>query len=488
MLILQEQDYNVASSEVSPLQHLWSMSVQGQFYLFGILLALFLATIFTGVRRVVPKVAGGLFLIITVLSFWYATQTAGENQSLNYYSTFARAWEISLGAVLAIYTAQLVLPRMLREILVALGLVMVLTTGVLFDGATDFPGPAALYPLGGAALIIVATSGHTTVGKTLDNAFMQWLGRIAYGFYVWHWPILIAATVLADQARPAWWIGLIVLAISLLMADLNHRFIESPLRQHRRRPVVGELAVPAARSHLRTSRPAQVRAGGGVLVGLISAGLFLVVPMAHVQVQEERDEVLSPAIYPGAAALAGADVPDAEARPSPLVVSDLYPVVGRDGCMSFRFQDPDRIITHQHADPSNPECIYGDPDGEITIYLIGGSHAEQWSTPLHTIARDHGIRLIPLLRQGCPFVFDDGTGVVAEDCQIFNTAVLDVITENPPDAFISTSTRPSNGHAGPDHVPPDYALAFQAIDETGIPYLGLRDNPWATTRTSSPPI
>lgn len=478
VLFLQGQDYNVASDQVSPLQHLWSMSVQGQFYLVGILFAILLAALCTKRRDLVQKIAGPILIAATIASFLYALSLADINQPLNYYSSLSRAWEITLGAALAIYAASLSLPRILRELMVTTGLVMVLVTGVLFDGAALFPGPAALFPIGGAVLIILGSNGSGAMDTVLTNAVMQWLGRIAYGFYVWHWPILIGATVLTEQENPSIPLGLAVLGVSLVAADLNFRLIESPLRQHRRRPTSGERPVAAGWDTLRTSPAAKGRAVGGAVMAVATVAMLVLSPALTTIREQLQNEELDPATYPGAAALAGVAPPPADPKPSPLVISEMYPVVGRDGCMNFHFHEPDLIVTNQHNDPELPECVYGDPDGDTVIYLLGGSHSEQWSTPLDTIGQREGIRIVPLLRQGCPFVLGPQTQEFTPECVAFNENILDYVIDNPPDAVFSTTTRPLNGYRGPDFVPPSYRDAWQALADNDIPFFGLRDNPW----------
>lgn len=478
VLFLQGQDYNVASDQVSPLQHLWSMSVQGQFYLAGILFALLLAAVFRTRRARVMQVAGVVLVAATVASFLYAAWLSGVDQPLNYYSTLSRAWEITLGAALAVYGAAVALPRWTREVMVSVGLVMVLLTGVLFDGAALFPGPAALFPIGGAVLIIVGSTGDLAADRVLTNGLMQWLGRIAYGFYVWHWPILIAATVLTGQENPSVALGVAVLAVSLIAADFNYRFIEAPLRQHRRRPVKGERPVAEAWVGLRSGAAAKGRAAGGAVLAAAAVVLLMLSPALSLQRDQLQNEQLDPAVYPGAAALFGADTPEAQPQPSPLVIAEMYPLVGRDGCMNFHFHEPDELVTHQHNDPDLPECVYGDPEGETTIYMVGGSHSEQWSTPLNVIGQREGIRVVPLLRQGCPFVVGPHTQEFSAECVAFNENVLDYVIDNPPDAVFSTTTRPLNGYRGPDFVPPSYRDTWQALADNGIPFFGLRDNPW----------
>ncbi|MGW0182370.1 acyltransferase family protein, partial [Nocardia sp. NPDC003345] len=157
------ESYLAADPSVSPLQHLWSMAVQGQFYL---AIAVLLAVVAWVCRRaggpaaVRPAVAV-LALLLGAVSFTYAAVWMTVSQEWTYYDSAARAWELLVGALLAA-----VLPwvrigagwvsRAVLGLLAAAGLTAVLVCGVLFDGARQFPGPAALFPVGAAVALIVA--------------------------------------------------------------------------------------------------------------------------------------------------------------------------------------------------------------------------------------------------------------------------------------------------------------------------------------------
>ena len=97
-LTRQEAAYAAAAPEISPLQHLWSMSVQGQFYLAAIAFALLLAALLRSRREHITRVAGPILIVITIVSFAYASRFGVYGTPANYYSTFSRLWELSLGA------------------------------------------------------------------------------------------------------------------------------------------------------------------------------------------------------------------------------------------------------------------------------------------------------------------------------------------------------------------------------------------------------
>ena len=133
-LMAQNADYAAASQETSPLQHLWSMSVQGQFYVFGILLGWVVAVAVANLRAKpehARRAAIALLAVITVASFAWASRYGLEGTGENYYSTFSRAWELSLGALLAFVPAHRFLPQATAWLTALMGVALIAVTGFI---------------------------------------------------------------------------------------------------------------------------------------------------------------------------------------------------------------------------------------------------------------------------------------------------------------------------------------------------------------------
>ena len=153
----QNADYTAAAADTSPLQHMWSMAVQGQFYIMGIAFALTLAAIMKlrpkqkrlGKRSfpTVNQIAGPILIVVTIVSFAYASRHGLYGTPENYYSTWSRAWELTLGAVLAIYGSSWKIPPRFYDLFTGLGLLMLVFTGAIIADTTAYPGPLSLLPL-----------------------------------------------------------------------------------------------------------------------------------------------------------------------------------------------------------------------------------------------------------------------------------------------------------------------------------------------------
>ena len=243
-------DYTRAGEAVSPLQHLWSMSVQGQFYIALLAVTLALAYLLRRVVRTrLDLVFAALLGALTVASFVYAVVAHTDNPTAAYYDSFARAWELLVGVLAALLLSTLRMPMWLRTAAAVAGVTAIVSCGALIDGAALFPGPWALIPVGATILVIAAGSGHpasipSPLRLLAARPFVQ-LGAIAYSLYLWHWPLLIFWLVHTGRPRVGVLDGLGVLAVSVLLAVVTHRFVENPLRYPRAHPTATDRVVRA---------------------------------------------------------------------------------------------------------------------------------------------------------------------------------------------------------------------------------------------------
>ncbi|MEO0362812.1 MAG: acyltransferase family protein, partial [Pseudomonadota bacterium] len=237
-----EAGYFEAAAFGKPLLHTWSLAVEEQFYIVAPLLLMALARF--GGRAAVWL--GGL----TVLSFTLSALTTASYPTAAYYLLPWRAWELGIGAMLALGVGPRFEDRTLREAAAALGLVLILAAVVLLDKSTPFPGAAALAPTLGAALILQAGRfGPTRIGRLLSTRPFVAVGLVSYSLYLWHWPLIVGLVyVTADM--PSAGEAAAIFALSMALAWASWRFVERPFRDPRavRRPFVfaGTAAAMAA--------------------------------------------------------------------------------------------------------------------------------------------------------------------------------------------------------------------------------------------------
>jgi peptidoglycan/LPS O-acetylase OafA/YrhL len=216
--------YFDGAADYLPLLHTWSLAIEEQFY---ILFPLLLLGLVRMGRRATLWVTAALVLGSLVLAVWASPRMP----SASFYLLPTRIWELGVGSLLALGLAPGTAPRWLRESVGMLGLAAIAYSVTQYDGATVFPGLAALLPvLGAAALIWVGGAGGSLAGRLLSWQPVVLVGLLSYSLYLWHWPIMaFARNRLTDvHLPPAWQVGTIVL--SLLMAWASWRYVERPFR------------------------------------------------------------------------------------------------------------------------------------------------------------------------------------------------------------------------------------------------------------------
>ncbi|MDH6279831.1 acyltransferase family protein [Prescottella agglutinans] len=449
-------DYLAADPSVSPLQHLWSISVQGQFYLAALVVVFGSAWLLRARGRSVRGPLTVLLAVLAVASLTYAA-TSDLPQTWLYYDTNARMWELLVGGVLACVAPWLRVPRSARIALSVVGLAIVFGCGMLLDGRSEFPGPWALVPVGAALALIVAGSVET--GSADGNPFTRALasrpllrlGAIAYALYLWHWPILIVYLVLTSRTEAGLTGGLVVIALSLVLAELTTRLIETPIRR------------PSGTGRTRTA----LVAVASTLAVLLAAGSVTWSGFIDRRTEEwAQHPDLDPQTHPGAAALfAGADAPKVREEPSRYVAHADLPATTLEDCISQPGQ----------TDPLT--CTYGDVDADRAIALIGGSHAEHWLPALDVLGHEHRFRVETYVKVGCPAVLPPSPDAEIGECEEWTFGVVDALTESRPDFVFSTSTRPVPDGPG-DYTPDTYTALWHELADRDLPVIGLRDTPW----------
>jgi peptidoglycan/LPS O-acetylase OafA/YrhL len=353
----------------SPLQHYWSLSVEEQFYFVWPCLLLGLLLIGSRLRLWRPEragVAAGVAVIaLSGASLAWAFAQTSDNPTFAYFSTFVRAWELGLGALIAIAAQPLgrIDPRV-REVIAVSGLIGVLVSLFVVRPSPGFPAPWALLPtLSTAAVLAVGAglSGRSLV--LLTSPASQYLGKISYSLYLWHFPVVVLVVTVFAQYSAAYWLVGSTLIFGLSVASFH--LIEDPARRgtwFRRR--FGRLPLPAFGwvKYAAACAAVAVVAGAGLLLVRSITPTRLALP-ALVLIGHTEDD---PDSCIGAAALDSRHHCarlNTGNRVAPLPGELPDDTAGAYACYAY--------LNH----PLHP-CVYGSRRANATrVALIGDSHA-----------------------------------------------------------------------------------------------------------------
>lgn len=441
----------------SPLQHFWSLSIQGQVFILWPLIFAGAALAWRILQRrrnvsyrlVLMVAFGGIFIASLIFS---VDQTA-TNQAYAYFDTRTRLWEFALGSLLALSLPYLKPGKALRVVLGWAGLAAMISCGLVLTVDRSFPGFIALWPTLAAAAIIVAGQSGSRYGvdRLLSSKPLVALGDNSYALYLWHWPVLVFALAGTGIVAPNLVQGLAVVAASVVLAVLTTRFVEKPLRDWHW-------------PQLRAWRTAVV---------IVACGALLAGPVAVWQTRLTADEAAAAAqpreLTPGAAALA----PENAGKPTPEAT-----VIPAPAAMKNEWADIDGLCTDGNvpSDPLLSGCLQNSRPDKVKkrIVVLGDSHAQQYMAALGPIAKAHGWEVVALLKGNCRFGAESPERDA--DCNAFNKASAAYVMEHKPDAVFTVASL-TRKEAPFETEVPGYLDGIRPFTEAGMDVVGIRDNP-----------
>ena len=214
----------------SPIQQLWSLSVEEQFYVVWPTLLMMTAVI--GRRISLRARLGAVLSVIVIASYVWSIVETHQNGTWAYFSPLTRAWELAIGGLVAVGTPHLArLGRRMSNALSWTGVAMIVFSALWFTDATSFPGSLVAIPDVGAVLFIAGGCSDSRSGAAvlLRNRPVQWVGAVSYSLYLWHWPILTIAYERVGH-QLALVDNLCLVAISVVFAAGSFYLVENPIR------------------------------------------------------------------------------------------------------------------------------------------------------------------------------------------------------------------------------------------------------------------
>lgn len=213
--------YFETANELKPLLHTWSLGLEEQYYiLFPLLAYVFKSRVW--LMRVL--------LLLAVASFAWAVSSVAKAPDAAFYLLPARAWELLLGAMGAVWASQHSLRDAWRKALSLLGLAMIATAVIGFNARMPHPGFYTLVPCVGTLLILVAHAPGGLASKILELPPFVFIGKISYSAYLWHQP-LFAFWIYRYGKQSFATFSPLLIAVTVALAYISWRFVEEPARK-----------------------------------------------------------------------------------------------------------------------------------------------------------------------------------------------------------------------------------------------------------------
>ncbi len=401
-LIVRDVSYFEVFGRPPLLQHLWSLSVEEQFYLlWPLIFSAGLLLIHRGsqkrtIRSFLMLTIAGIIGSTLLMAFLF---TPFEDPSRVYYGTDTRAAGILVGVALSLvwipWRLPTELPRRQRAVLNTGGFVALIALIVILVGMDEYStflyrGGFLLTSLVTAVVIGATVHPAGILGGLLENPVMKWIGTRSYGIYLWHWPIFMVTRPGVDVADRPYVTFAVRTALTFIIAEVSYRYVESPIRHKGFRQWVVDMRRAAG---IQTVRGGSIIAVGALVsISFILGGLAwgsVLRDAGPVAVASEATEDVS---LPPILAATPVETPTTTSTPStsPTVVSPAdYVAVsmigdsvlaGAQGVVKNTLENPliiDATVNRQfkHADDVARDLRANGTLGDIVVLHLGTNGA-----------------------------------------------------------------------------------------------------------------
>ncbi|MDQ0095905.1 acyltransferase family protein [Paeniglutamicibacter psychrophenolicus] len=464
-LLATSVDYLAEDNAPTAVQHYWSLAVEEQFYL---LWPLCIAALwwFAVRKELIPKRVVSLgVLSIVVTSLGYSIYLTSVDPGVAYFSTFTRAWELALGALVALAPAPQyrISSSWVGAAIAWTGLAGIVGAGIAYDSTTPFPGYEAGLPVLGSALVIwIAATSRFSPNWLLSSRPFQFLGGHSYSIYLWHWPVIVLLPFVSGTLGV---LDLLAATVAILILSmLSKRYVEDAFRK--------TLDVS------RIVTPLRFLVIGTATVALLAGGIA-----GEAKIREQSTSVtLSAALDGTVPCFGGAALLDlndgcqydanSELLLSPALAKNDKSQAYADECWSSAPFE------------KKPTCTYG--TGKNKVALVGNSHAGHWLPALQKIAVDKDWTITTFLVDRCNptdamLKFD--AEIKSRGCEAYGKWVMDQTSHGEFDLIITSERQsiPVVNHSFATTEDParvGYESYLNRWTASNTPILIIRDTPF----------
>ena len=418
----QATDYFASTDAPSPVIHFWSLSAEEQFYLVWPALVVIVFAICRRHPRRSRRSLGLLAVLLCAASLVSLALATRDGSQRAYFGTDARAYQLLGGALLALWAQGRRDAAHLRrthvagarsiQVLALVGLIVVATSA--FDLSPTKRGLlAAAFTV--ALLWAFEFAPRGLVGRPLSWSIPAYLGRVSYGTYLWHWPVILLVRRFV-VISPHYLFG-VATVISVSLASMSYRILEQPIRLS---PALAARAVPVIVCGLAAS----------IAVGLVLAPRLLSSPRHPVVTPVSIDRAGGRTVdFPGTSDGPGASAsPGASPSPTGTVVRPAP---------NTHTPVPSAAALHDaaaaHAKRTCLETIAGKgclahQGAGPRVLVVGDSHMESFFPVLDDLAAKHDLNLYTWMYYVCPWqkdVLPEGSN--ADPCRKNKAALYDTM-------------------------------------------------------------
>ena len=225
-LLWNESGYFDTQSNFKPLLHLWSLSIEEQFYLFLPVLLYLIHINFKSIRIY-------LVLMLLFFSFYFNIKIVNTDPVQAFYSPLTRFWELLVGVAISKFNLIEFLNGRIKfiiNLIAIIGLLFIIVSFFIINENSIFPGKIVLLPVVGAVFVLIAGKDAIANKLFLSNSILIKIGLISYPLYLWHWPIFSFARILSNN-HLTFLIKLILIVLSIILSVLTKKCIEDPVKK-----------------------------------------------------------------------------------------------------------------------------------------------------------------------------------------------------------------------------------------------------------------
>lgn len=464
-------DYMAQDGGESPAQHFWSLAVEEQYYVVWPLVLMAVGFLSLKLNFRLQRGMLVALAMIAVPSLAWSVIFTAMNPGSAYFVTTTRAWELAVGAFLAIIAGRVKdLPKVASIVLGWAGLAAIVFSALTYTKALPFPSYTALLPVLGAAAVIWAgrTAGSGGPVAALGLRPMIFTGNLSYSLYLWHWPLLVIAAGAWGKLDPI--AGLAVVALAFIPAWISLVLVERP-----------------AQAWLKDTRGAETPFLFGLSLTAIGATIGLLLMLAVPPVSPPSSVSFTPSTVAGVAAKPigaellfnteqplAADETSESILPAPVQAKNDLHAVNAGDCM----QNIESTEARQ--------CVFGKQDGAKTLALVGDSHAAMFVAGFEKVALENNWKLVTYTKGACPWI-DVNVNYANKpftQCREWVGAVSAALHEVKPDVIVTSMSRYRTNDGVMDQGEASDARLVEAMQETwspfinqGIRVLSIRDTP-----------